>query len=210
MQEAINKELYNYLTNILNLLFEEKLSSTNAIDSLIASTGTNITNMKECPNCHQQNIENRKKKCPICKIQLPTLTDIQKKKVAKIITNKTNNTFVFKLYSFNDELSVTHILRISITQQRTTDQRVNTPDIYIPDPIDINPNSISNIEKVLLHIEKITGIRDGIRKWMAMICDGVLYHHIIKLKDKFPWLVLIPEPLHEEMNMLRSFVELNW
>ncbi len=67
MQEAINKELYNYLTNILNLLFEEKLSSTNAIDSLIASTGTNITNMKECPNCHQQNIENRKKKCPICK-----------------------------------------------------------------------------------------------------------------------------------------------
>src|SRR6266542_162353 len=102
MQEAINKELYNYLANILNLLSEEKLSSTNAIDSLIVSTGTNITNMKECPNCHQ------------------------KKKVAKIITNKTNNTFVFKLYSFNDELSVTHILRISITQQRTTDQRVNT------------------------------------------------------------------------------------
>ena len=67
MQEAINKELYNYLANILNLLSEEKLSSTNAIDSLITSTGTNITNMKECPNCHQQNIENRKKKCPICK-----------------------------------------------------------------------------------------------------------------------------------------------
>ncbi len=52
MQEAIDKELYNYLTNILNLLSEEKLSSTNAIDSLIVFTRTNITNMKKCPNCH--------------------------------------------------------------------------------------------------------------------------------------------------------------
>ncbi len=116
MQEAIDKELYNYLANIFNLLSEEKLSSTNAIDSLIASTGTNITNMKECPNCHQQNIENRKKKCLICKTQLPTLTDIQKEKVAKIITNKTNDTLIFKPYSFNDELSVTHVSKISITQ----------------------------------------------------------------------------------------------
>ena len=95
---------------------------------------------------------------------MPTLTDIQKEKVAEIITNKTNDTLIFKPYSFNDKLSITHVPRISITQQRTTDQRVNTPNIYIPDLIDINPNSISNIEKVLLHIEKITGIRDRIRK----------------------------------------------
>ena len=133
---------------------------------------------------------------------MSTLTDIQKEKVAEIITNKTNDTLVFKPYSFNDELSVTHVPRISIIQQRTTDQRVNIPDIYIPDPIDINPNSISNIEKVLLHIEKITGIRNRIRKWMVVVCDDVSYHYITKLKDKFPWLVLIPELLHEEMNML--------
>ena len=58
MQEVIDKELYSYLTNILNLLSKEKSSSTNTIDSLIASTKINITDMKECPSCHQQNIEN--------------------------------------------------------------------------------------------------------------------------------------------------------
>ena len=52
MQEIINNELYTYLSDILNLLSEEKLISTNTIDSLIATTTTNITCMKECPNCY--------------------------------------------------------------------------------------------------------------------------------------------------------------
>ena len=82
--------------------------------------------------------------------------------------------------------------------------------LYIPDPIEINPNSIANVEKVLFHIETISGIKDGTRKWIAVTCDGVPYHHATKLKEKFPWLVLIPGQLHEEMNMLRAYVELNW
>ncbi|CAG8503057.1 10606_t:CDS:2 [Scutellospora calospora] len=36
MQEVINEELYSYLSGILELLSEEKLSSTNAIDSFVA------------------------------------------------------------------------------------------------------------------------------------------------------------------------------
>ena len=63
MQELIDKELYNYLNDILNLLSEEKLSSTNTIDSLILFTRINVTNIKECPSCHEQNIENWKKAC---------------------------------------------------------------------------------------------------------------------------------------------------
>lgn len=210
MQKIIDKELYKYLDDILNLLSEEKLSSTNTIDSLISSTRINITNMKECPSCHQQNIENRKKACPRCQTRLPTLTEIQKEKVAEVDNNPTKNPPIFKPYSFGDESSITSIPRISLTQQRIIDQGVNVPEIYIPDPININPNSIANIEKVLLHIEVITGIRNGTRKWVAVACDGVPYHHTIKLKEKFPWLVLIPGQLHEEMNMLRAFVELNW
>ena len=31
-----------------------------------------------------------------------------------------------------------------------------------------------------------------------------------KIKEKFPWLILVPGQLHEEMNMLRAYVELNW
>ncbi|KAF0441057.1 hypothetical protein F8M41_004011 [Gigaspora margarita] len=55
-------------------------------------------------------------------------------------------------------------LIISLTQQRVTNLRVNIPEIYISNPININPNSLANIEKVLVHIEKISGIKDRICK----------------------------------------------
>jgi hypothetical protein len=42
------------------------------------------------------------------------------------------------------------------------------------------------------------------------LCDGVPYHHAQKVKKDFPWLILVPGALHEEMNMLKAFVELNW
>ena len=93
---------------------------------------------------------------------------------------------------------------ISITQKPVADQGVNVPEIYVPDPLNINPNSIANVEKILLHIKKISGIEDGARKWVAVECDGVPYNYIIKLKrrSEIPWLVPIPGQLHEEMNML--------
>ncbi|RHZ86479.1 hypothetical protein Glove_50g125 [Diversispora epigaea] len=214
MQEVIDIELHKYLADVLNFLSKEKSSSTtNTIDSLIASTVTNIANMKMCLSCDQQNIENRKKTCPKCGARLPTLAEIQKEKVTEVennINDQLTNFFIFKPYSTNDEPSNTHVHRISLTQQRVIDQEVNVLEIYVPDPININPNSVANVEKVLLHIEKLSGIKDGTRKWIAVACDGVPYHYMTKLKDKFPWLVLILGQLHEEMNMLRAFVELNW
>ncbi|RIB11038.1 hypothetical protein C2G38_2043003 [Gigaspora rosea] len=66
MQEIVDEELHNYLDNLLNLLSQEKSSSTNTIDVLAASTGIKITKMKVCPSCHKQEIENRKKVCPNC------------------------------------------------------------------------------------------------------------------------------------------------
>ena len=82
--------------------------------------------------------------------------------------------------------------------------------MYIPDPLNINPNSKANVEKILQHIKKISGIEDGVRKWVVVTCDGIPYHYACKMKEKFPWLILIPGQLHEEMNMLRAYVELNW
>jgi thiol-disulfide isomerase/thioredoxin len=193
MQEALDKELYDFLSEICNLLSEEKLSSTNTIDSFIASVGTNTTSMKKCPNCHHQNIENRKQTCPSCKTRLPTLAEIQKEREAEIeneiIDRSTMPTMplIFKPYILNNESSVTctSTSRISHTQ-RPADQGVIVPKIYVPDSININPNSIANVEKVLLHIENISGIKNGTRKWIAVTCDGVPYHHATKLKEKFP------------------------
>ncbi|RIB00030.1 hypothetical protein C2G38_2235955, partial [Gigaspora rosea] len=165
MQKVIDEELHLYLNEILNLLFEEKLSNTNSIDSLIASTGTKITNMKKCPKCGQKNIENRKKICPKCEARLPTLAEIQREQVVENnTTDQLAHPLIFKPYITNDEpKNITSVPRISLTQQ-TTDPRVNVPEIYIPNPININPNSISNVEKILLHIKEISGIKSGSRK----------------------------------------------
>ena len=53
MQEAIDEELNIYLSQILNSLYEENLSST-----------TDITHTKKCPSCNQKQIANRKQVCP--------------------------------------------------------------------------------------------------------------------------------------------------
>jgi len=100
--------------------------------------------------------------------------------------------------------------RISITQKSVTDHGVQIPDIYVPDPIPVNPNSTKNVKEVLKYIEGITGIASGKRKWLPVVCDGVPYNYALKLKKEFPWLILLPGPLHEEMNMLKAFVNLNW
>ena len=76
--------------------------------------------------------------------------------------------------------------RISITQRPFADLEVNTPEIFVSDPLNINPNSSANVEKVLLHIEKISGFKDGIRKWVAVTCDDIPYRHAAKLKEKHP------------------------
>ena len=60
MQEAINQELYIYLTEILELLCKEKLSMTNVIDSLIDNLGSNDHCEKQCLSCKERNIDNQK------------------------------------------------------------------------------------------------------------------------------------------------------
>ncbi|KAF0474168.1 hypothetical protein F8M41_024747 [Gigaspora margarita] len=145
------------------------------------------------------------------KTQLPTLAEIQKKKIVKEEISKADNSFIFRLYSFDNESSSssTNIPRISITQRRVTDQEVNIPDIYISDLVNINPNSIANIEKILLHIGTITGIKSRAHNWVVVTCDSVSYYYALKLKEKFSWLVLILGPLHEKINILRALIELN-
>jgi len=116
------------------------------------------------------------------------LAKIQKER--EVENNTTNQStkppLIFKPYNTNSKLSVVFIPKISITQQPIIDQGVNIPKIYIPDPININPNSIANIEKVFLHIETISGIKDEICKWLTVTYDGIPYHHATKLKEKFP------------------------
>jgi hypothetical protein len=132
---------------------------------------------------------------------LPTLAELQKQNESKLseinLQNKSTKPICFKSHTFKNGSIITSVPQISITQRSVADNGVYIPEIFIPDPLNINPNSIANVEKVLQHIGKISGIQDGTRKWVAVTCDGVPYHHAIKLREKFPWLVLIPGQLHE-------------
>src|SRR6185312_686569 len=212
MQEVIDKELYTYLSEIIELLCEEKLSSVNNINSFIDNTGSSERCSKKCPSCNELDIDNRKQVCPKCRTRLPTLAELQKQhaNASALAEGTPDRLTIYKPYNVNKKTEPSRSSRISITQRRSADRGVNIPDIFVPDPLNVNPNSTANVEKVLLHIEKISGIKDGIRKWMAVACDGIPYHRISKIRGKYPWLILIPGQLHEEMNMLRAYVELNW
>lgn len=212
MQEEIDKELFIYLAEILGQLSEEKLNSTSVIDTLMTNRVSKNGFDKYCSNCNECNIENKKQCCPKCKSKLPTLGELQKLNIAEEVNSPDGSKKppVFKPHNVESESNMKSISRISFTQQLAADPGVKVPDIYIPDPLNINPNSIANVEKILFHIEKISGIKEGQRKWVVVVCDGIPYHHAIKIKKKFPWLIILPSPLHEEMNMLRAYVELNW
>ncbi|RHZ57004.1 hypothetical protein Glove_395g82 [Diversispora epigaea] len=155
-------------------------------------------NMKKCTVCQTSNIDNKKRVCPTCHNKLPTVAEINQQfaEQQNIIDNAKKPLVIYS-HTFQ---------KSRLIPERT----VHTPQIFIPDPVGINPNSIANVQKILEHIEEIAGIKNGSCKWVVVTCDGVPYHHIQKIKKDFPWLILIPGPLHEEMNMLRSFVELNW
>jgi hypothetical protein len=58
--------------------------------------------------------------------------------------------------------------------------------LNIGDPIGVNPNSIANVQKVFEHIEEISDIKRGECKWVIVICNGVPYNHIQKIKKDFP------------------------
>ncbi|RIB22016.1 hypothetical protein C2G38_2076772 [Gigaspora rosea] len=197
MENEIHEELTNYLSTILEKLLIEKNQETNTIDELVYHQ-SQIGYMKKCTVCQTSNIDNKKRNCPTCHNKLLTISEINKQfDEPSNITNIAKKSLDISPYAFEEAWL-------------TPENEVYMPQLFVPDPIGINPNSVANIQKVLEHIEKISGVKNGSRKWVVVTCDGVPYHHIQKIKSEFPWLILIPGALHEEMNMLRAFVELNW
>ncbi|RHZ81568.1 hypothetical protein Glove_117g420 [Diversispora epigaea] len=196
MENEIHEELTKYLSIILDELCTEKNQETNPIDELVQQQ-SQMGNMKKCTVCQTSNINNKKRVCPTCHNKLPTIAKINQQFVEQQnIIDTIKKPLVIHFHTFKES---------RLIPERT----VHTPQIFIPDPIGINLNLIANVRKVLEHIEEIAEIKNRSHKWVVVTCDGVPYHHIQKIKKDFPWLILIPGALHEEMNMLRAFVELN-
>src|SRR6266511_2261755 len=188
MENEIHKELTNYLSIILEELCIEKNKEENMIDELVhnqSQTGYK----KKCSVCQTSNIDNKKRLCPTCRNKLPTLAEInqQSNEPFKIINN-TEKPLIIHPHTFKRS-----------SKPQSIPESEDTSQIFVPNPVGINPNSIANVQKVLEHIEEISGIKDGSYKWIVVTYDGVSYHHIQKIKKDFPWLILIPDAFHEEM-----------
>src|SRR6266542_368423 len=198
MENKIHKEFTNYLSIILEELCIEKKQEENMIDELVYNQ-SQMGYKKKCSVCQTSNIDNKKRVCPTCCNKLPTLAEInqQSNEPLKIINN-IEKLLIIHPYTFKGS-----------SKPRSIPESEDTPQIFVSDPVRINPISIANVRKVLEHIEEISGIKDGSRKWIVVTCDRVSYHHIQKIKKDFSWLILIPGILHEEMNMLKAFIELN-
>lgn len=104
----------------------------------------------------------------------------------------------------------------------SVNQVANSPLISLSEPIFVNPNSFDSIIKILRSIGERAGVKQyggNIREWVTILCDGLPYGLVQTVidetkdetgKKEFGWVHLLPGLLHEEMNMLKSFVELNW
>ena len=213
MKILLDKQLHEFLSNILDEAIVEKNKEKNHIDELTSMHISKVSKQKRCNECGKNEIEKSRRKCPECNAKLPSLSEtqqiIQETNNTTFVDN-TNKSLIFKINQFENRTSEKDIKMLSITQKSFSQEGVTNPNMFIPDPIPINPNSITNVRKVLDHIQEISGIKRGDRKWVVVVCDGVPYHYAQKMKDDYPGILLLPGPLHEEMNMLKAFVELNW
>src|SRR5437868_4069026 len=101
---------------------------------------------------------------------------------------------IFKFYypEVNAPKNSTNLINLlSITQISEPQNNVIIPEILVPDPLPINPNSIANVQKVLDHIKEINRINKDERKWIAVVCDGIPYHYAQKFKNNYPEILLI-------------------
>ncbi|RIB08136.1 hypothetical protein C2G38_2212373 [Gigaspora rosea] len=214
MRTECESELNAYLLPILNELINEKRNESNTIDTIIKNQKGIGGHSKWCKKCNTTNIDNRKRTCPNCNEKLDTLAALRAESTNESaqISNTTSQLkpIIIKSNTFTHEQKNLPFERISITQKLEPDQNVVVPEMYVPDPLGLNPNSINNVKKVLEHIQNIAKINNNGRKWLPVICDRVPYNLAQKIKKNFPWLILIPGALQEEMNMLKAFVELNW
>src|SRR6266540_1832175 len=150
MENEIHKELTNYLSIILEELCIEKNQEENMIDELVHNQ-SQTRYKKKCSVCQTFNIDNKKRVCPTCRNKLPTLIEINKQsnELLKIINN-TEKSLIIHPYTFKGS-----------SKPRSVPESEDTSQIFVPNLVGINPNSIANVQKVLEHIEEISGIKDG-------------------------------------------------
>lgn len=206
----------NYLSDLYSKLESEP------IDAI--STEKNVLSDEiECPKCSKR-WKKRKVKCDICKINMrqyrkenspPTLST----RIPKVDKTTESKPIIFHNYEISNGPSSSYTLKKSTDyshKSKTVSATKDPANIKLIDPLFVNPSSKEAVKLILDHIGKDAGIRaygTGEREWCFIVCDGspmTLIWQLIAEDNKFSWVVPITGLGHEEINMVRGFVEMYW
>ncbi|CAJ0763212.1 23333_t:CDS:1, partial [Entrophospora sp. SA101] len=158
-----------------------------------AEHNTAMGKQKRCNKCGKTEIENSQCRCPDCNEKLANIAEIQQEEADKSILETTNTTKPLHIKFYQNSANISDappINPISITQKSIPQDGVKMPVLFLPDPLPLNPNSIGNVRKVLDHIQEISGINKGERKWIPVVCDGVPYNYAQKIKEDYPRILM--------------------
>ena len=175
MQRLLDQQLHNHLSIILNEACMEKNDDTNAIDDLATKHTTIMNRQKRCTNCGKVEIENSRRKCPDCNEKLANLSETQQR-TQETINQSTNTTrpLNFKFYQNKTNISDDSTKPISITQKSSPQDGVEVPDLLVPDPLPINPNSIENVHVVL----ELTKVKENGFQWFVMGSHTIMHKNL--------------------------------
>ncbi|KAF0516133.1 hypothetical protein F8M41_017150 [Gigaspora margarita] len=183
-----------YLLSIIEELVAKKNKNFKTINQAVKNQKGTESQSNWCKKCNTTNIDNKKHNYPNCNKKLDTLAILQAEfanEFTSINTASQSKPLVIKPYIFDQEQNSPNIDCISITQQLNSEHNIVIPEMYVPDPLEFNPNSIENVKKVLENIQNITEINQKKQKWLPVTCNGVPYTLAQKIKKDFPWLILI-------------------
>ncbi|CAG8517850.1 12308_t:CDS:2 [Dentiscutata heterogama] len=165
MKTECDHELNIYLASILKELITEKSQEKNTINQIMNNQKGIGSYSKWCKKYNMTNINNKKRTCSKCNEKLDTLAILQAKSTKKLTQVDKNipsqsGTPIIKIYEYTQE-KASYLEHISITQQSKPNQNVVIPEMHMPDLLEVNPNSLNNVKKVLEHIQSITEIDEG-------------------------------------------------
>ncbi|CAG8825954.1 39778_t:CDS:2, partial [Gigaspora margarita] len=172
IKNEMNQELHKYLQIIIDEFIEEK-NQTNSLINKLMNDNEQTGSIKKCLVCYTSNINNKKQLYPNCNAKLPTINKLKLLNELLEIANNTKKSFIFTLYISN-----------KLDKQIALKNKINIPQIFIPDPKNINPNSVANLKKILDHIEEISGIKENKCKWIVIIFESCRFRVKIR-KTKF-------------------------
>jgi hypothetical protein len=228
-KENLKQDLQEYI----NILKKEKEEGSKVIDSLVNDIIAEKDNKHKCFKC-QQWYNKRTQKCPKCKISIKqterkmkaTMKQEQKEKKKETDTKQQSSKWFTYLGEVktnpNGESFVAMKSKEMEMDQPQSKPTANSPPISLMEPVFVNPNSFKSITEILRFIGKKAGIKQyggNLREWITIICDGLPYSLVAKVIEttmdekgnkEFGWVHLLPGLLHEEMNMLKAYIELNW